>query len=155
MDVKTLLAQQMIRETQYRYGHAIDYGENHEWVDCFTEDGIFEMNPMRNPRMLDGFAYGEPHPGGLRVTGRDELLEFIKRHSNAPTVYHKHMVLNSIIVIEDDEHARSETYFQLLWETSDGPPFIRAMGRYLDELVLGLNDRWRFKKRTSEIESMG
>jgi hypothetical protein len=44
--VKRLAAleeERAILRTLYRYGHSIDYGLELEWVDCFTEDGVFDV----------------------------------------------------------------------------------------------------------------
>ena len=38
-----LEAERAILRTLYRYGHSIDYGLEQEWVDCFTEDGVFDV----------------------------------------------------------------------------------------------------------------
>ena len=35
--------EQAILKNLYRYGHWIDYGDEEAWVDCFTEDGVFDV----------------------------------------------------------------------------------------------------------------
>jgi 3-phenylpropionate/cinnamic acid dioxygenase small subunit len=35
--------EQAILKNLYRYGHSIDYGDEEAWVDCFTEDGVFDV----------------------------------------------------------------------------------------------------------------
>ena len=44
-----LEAERAILRTLYRYGHSIDYGLEQEWVDCFTEDGVFDVRRRVGP----------------------------------------------------------------------------------------------------------
>src|SRR5437870_12707088 len=34
---------QHVVEALNRYAHVTDYGDESEWVDCFTEEGLFEI----------------------------------------------------------------------------------------------------------------
>src|SRR5258708_40095104 len=48
-----------IRDSLHRYAHAIDYGRQSDWVDCFTKDGrfVFKFLPGKSP-------YAGPEPAG-------------------------------------------------------------------------------------------
>src|SRR5579864_3232562 len=75
--------QQGVLDTLHRYAHAIDYGLEDEWVDCFTEDGIFETRPG---------PLGRLGSRGNYAVGREELAAFVARHTRAPERFHKHIV---------------------------------------------------------------
>ena len=105
----------------YRYAHSIDYGLETEWVDCFTEDGAFDMR--RRPH----FAAGE----GQRYEGREALAAFIATHTRAPETWHKHLMAQPRIAVEGDE-AKVESFFLRLDEDASGRAIrarIRALPR--------------------------
>ena len=66
----------------------------------------------------------------------------------------KHCVIAPVIEVGGDG-ARVESYFSNLVENEDrtGPPHIRFMGRYRDEMAKGADGRWRFRQRTSISEA--
>jgi hypothetical protein len=47
--LEALETERAILRTLYRYGHSIDYGLEQEWVDCFTEDGVFDVRRRVGP----------------------------------------------------------------------------------------------------------
>src|SRR5439155_20560469 len=57
-----------VLDTLYRYGHSIDHGPDDEWLDCFTQDGVWDSIP--GPEISDRAS---------RITrrGRAELAAFI------------------------------------------------------------------------------
>jgi ketosteroid isomerase-like protein len=124
----------------YAYGHAIDYGDEAAWVDCFAEDGVFDIR-TRLP--------GTPH---MKVSGRAELRAFVAGHTRAPELWHKHMLVEPVIDVDGDE-ARSDAYFAVLMEHEE-MPLLRVFGRYRDRLVRDADGEWRFLERIAEIESM-
>jgi 3-phenylpropionate/cinnamic acid dioxygenase small subunit len=125
----------------YRYAHAIDYGDEATWVDCFTEDGAFDMRNRPD--------FERP---GRRHEGRAALAAFIKTHTRAPAAYHKHVVVEPQITVDGDV-ARVRSYLFRLDE-SNGAPYLLVFGRYLDTMVRCDDGWWRFKERIVEIESL-
>lgn len=125
--------------TLYRYGHSIDYGLEEDWVDCFTEDGVFDVRHSGTE--------SESH----RYQGRVALAEFVSRHTRAPDRYHKHILVEPVVEISGDR-ASVRSYFTRLDAADDGTPFIRAFGRYIDELVREADGVWRFRERIAEVE---
>jgi ketosteroid isomerase-like protein len=123
----------------HTYGQSIDYGKEEDWVDCFTEDGVFEIRSRI-----------EHQPARL-IEGRDALRTFISRHTRAPELWHKHMIVEPLIEVDGDT-ATCSCYLFVLMEHED-TPLIRVFGRYLDSLERGGDGRWRFKRRIAEIES--
>lgn len=129
-----------IQRRLYAYGHAIDYGDEDEWVDCFTEDGVFDVRGR-----LPGHT-------ALVVSGREALREFAAGHTRPPERYHKHLVIQPVIALEGDR-ATCTSYFLVVME-HEGRPVLRVFGRYRDRLVKEEGGRWRFEERVAEIESM-
>jgi SnoaL-like protein len=129
-----------IVSTLYGYGHALDYGREEDWVDCFTEDGVFDVRTRA----------GEPF---ARCDGREQLLEFARGHTRPPAAYHKHFVVDPVIELEGDT-ARVDSYFARLDAGPDGGhAHVLAMGRYRDELVRSPDGVWRIKYRLAEIQN--
>jgi hypothetical protein len=123
----------------YAYAHAIDYGDEEGWVNCFAEDGVFDIRTRieGTPKMV--------------VSGRTELRSFVSRHTRAPELWHKHMLVEPLITVNGDE-ARSECYLMVLVE-NEGLPTMRVFGRYRDRLIRDTDGEWRFRERVAEIES--
>jgi hypothetical protein len=143
--LERLEAERDILSTLHRYGHSIDYGREADWVDCFTEDGVFDTQYATKP--------GEPGFGSARFEGRAALAAFAAQHPRAPAALHKHLVQSPLFEIRGGE-AEVTSYFELLL-ARDGARQIFAFGRYLDKLVRCPDGRWRFKLRTAEIQSCG
>lgn len=139
--VAMLMAERAVLDTLYRYGHSIDYGHEEEWLDCFEPGGAFDV------RYRVGAKWSR------RYEGRSELAGFIAAHSRAPDRWHKHLLFEPLVTVDGDR-ATARSYFARLDADSDGTPFVRAFGRYLDELVRGPDGRWRFVERVAEVEAV-
>jgi len=128
-----------VLKTLYAYGHSIDYGDEDQWIDCFTADGVFDVRRRLNP------------DARRRHEGRDALAVFVAQHTRAPHAWHKHLLMEPDVTVDGDR-ARCRSYF-LRVDYLDGAPVIVAMGRYLDELVRGDDGVWRFTRRVAEVEN--
>jgi len=122
-----------IQQTMYRYGYAIDYGSEDEWLSCWAEDAAlyWSESPFR---------------------GHEQLLAAFRAHTHAPDVFHKHFVVNAQIDVAGDS-ASARSMFARLDSYPDGPQIL-AFGRYVDKFVRGADGGWRFSERTAEVESM-
>jgi ketosteroid isomerase-like protein len=138
--LELLEAERAITRTLHRYAQSIDYGDEEGWVDCFTEDGVFDVR-SRHAHQLKRL-----------ITGRDELRAFVARHTRAPELWHKHLLIEPLIDV-DGETATCVSYLLVVMEHED-VPVMRVFGRYRDRLVRGEDGRWRFRERIAEIESM-
>lgn len=135
-----LLAERQILDTLHRYCHSIDYGREDDWLDCFTEDGAFDV------RRRVGDTPSRRHQG------RAELARFIAGHTRSPDHWHKHLVMAPRISVHGDE-ATVSSYFTRLDANEDGEPVVHAFGRYRDRLVRCRDGRWRFTERVAEVEA--
>ena len=140
-DVALLMAERAVLGTLYRYGHSIDYGLEQDWLDCFTADGAFDVRYRVGTRP------------SRRFEGRDALATFVAAHSRAPQRWHKHLLFEPMVEVDGDR-ASARSYFARLDASDDGTPFVRAFGRYLDELVRGPDGEWRFAERIAEVEAV-
>jgi ketosteroid isomerase-like protein len=135
--VQALEYREEIVATLRQYGHALDYGDYDRLVDCFTEDAV------RETRRPDGSVN--------RWVGSAGTHDFASRHSHAPEIFHKHLVLNSVIELHGDT-ADVVSYMFRFDPGQGAPSFVWGMGRYLDHLRREPDGRWRITRRVSEIE---
>jgi ketosteroid isomerase-like protein len=124
----------------HAYAHAIDYGDEEAWVDCFTEDGVFDIR-SRHAHQLKKL-----------ISGRAELRDFISRHTRAPERWHKHLLVEPLVTVDGDT-ATCDSYLAVVMDHEE-QPVLRVFGRYRDTLDRGADGKWRFKVRVAEIESM-
>ena len=124
----------------HAYGQAIDYGDEATWVDCFTEDGVFDVRARLS------------HQPNRVVQGRESLEEFISRHTRAPELWHKHLLVEPLITVDGDT-ATCSSYLAVVMEHDD-EPILRVFGRYRDTLARSPDGRWRFVERIADVESM-
>jgi hypothetical protein len=83
--------------------------------------------------------------------GHEELVRFAANHTRAPERFHKHLLVEPVIAVTGDT-ATASSYFVRVDDLA-GVATIYAFGRYLDELVRGVDGRWRFAVRIAEVES--
>jgi hypothetical protein len=133
-----------IRHTMNLYAHAMDYGEEEIWRDCFTDDALFLVSDAQKD-------FEEIY----RVQGDAKLSAYIAAYPRPPEVFAKH-ICTQILIRIDDRVAISESFW-LAINSSGGPeggqPNIMAFGRYKDRLVPCPDGRWRFEERICETES--
>jgi ketosteroid isomerase-like protein len=126
-----------IVDTLNQYGQALDYGDFDRLVDVFTKDAI------RETKRLDGSVN--------RWEGEAGTIDFARRHSHAPDLYHKHLAFNPQVVI--DGNAAKVVSYMFRFDPREGKPsFIWGMGRYLDKMRREPDGKWRISHRVSEIE---
>nr|WP_172436685.1 nuclear transport factor 2 family protein [Rhodococcus erythropolis] len=116
-----------------RYGESLDYGLEDQFVGLFETNGSWTI--WRDGIVDKGF------------TGSDELRRFAQGHTRAPDKVHKHVFTNVRIIVDGDT-ARVSSYFARLDAADDlTESFICEMGQYLDVVVRGNDDQWRFQER--------
>jgi 3-phenylpropionate/cinnamic acid dioxygenase small subunit len=137
-----LEARQAVVERLHRYAHAIDYGDEAAWLDCFVEGAVFDVR-MRLGTRPD-----------VRCEGRAQLAAFIAAHTRPPVAYHKHLLADPVVVLEDDwGRATCHSYFVRVDAGEPRVARVVAMGRYVDRLVRDDDGAWRFQERSAELEN--
>lgn len=146
-----LEAERAVLANLSRYGHSIDYGLRDQWLDCFTEDAVYDLRyrPGLPPRKFRGGTLTET---GVVYRGQAELAVFIAGHTHAPDRWHKHMLMEPVVMLGHGR-ATCQSYFARLDERP-GEPRITSFGRYLDRLLACPDGRWRFEERIAEIEAL-
>jgi hypothetical protein len=121
-----------------RYGYYVDHGRRDEWVNLFTEDGVFE-------NMLyygDDIVNSDPALWRLtRFLGRDQLLEMISAPVNAKIVGHgQHHVGGppSTFRLIDDENAVMVSYSVVYIKENPDSPVVQYQNHAMN--------RWTFRK---------
>ena len=117
-----------IRELAARYNRAFDYGNPEAWVECFTEDGSFEMGSK------------------TLAAGSTDLLAFAKKM--IPTMKVKHCTTDAIVEVDGDTGTHDA--YLILVGCDDKVSVINS-GRYIDAVVR-VNGQWKFKQRVVDID---
>ena len=150
MDTEVLLArlqvledERAILQTLYQYGHAMDYGPDADFIDCFTPVGVWDVRMRLTP------------DGTFTCAGHDEIAASLSVQTSvrAPALYAKHLLIEPRIALDGHE-ASVESYFVRIEPRDDGPTQIVASGRYLDRLIRCDDGKWRFTHRIAEIDDM-
>lgn len=131
--LRLLEDEQAILQTMYAYGHALDYGAEDEFRDCWDENAVLYWTDREPAR------------------GHDAIVSQFRSHTHAPGAYHKHLVIAPRIRIEGDR-ATATSYFVRLDRYPDGP-HVRNFGRYHDVFTRCADGRWRFLERRAENEA--
>jgi len=137
--VRVLEERQLVLDTLHAYSHAIDLGDEEGWVDCFTDDGAFDVRAK-----VPGYPI-------QRHQGRKALAAFIASHTKPPAFQHKHLHVDPKITVTNDR-AEAVGYFVHLVDR-DHKPAVVSYGRYLDTLTRGADGRWRFVERVAEVHA--
>jgi len=123
---------EQIRELYARYAFTIDHGPYEDWVNCFTEDGVFD-----SPRMG-------------RHEGHDALRKFTATYKNsAGDAQVRHMLCNVTFRVEGDR-AIGGCYLTY-YHCKGGKATLEALGRYQDELRK-INGEWLYQYRRVYID---
>jgi hypothetical protein len=148
--LKALEDERSILDTLHRYGHALDYGLEAEFVDCFTEDALWDVRPTR-----DSVRAELERNGRLPAhhQGRAALRQFAEAHTRPPERWHKHFVMDARIKVQGDEATAISYFMRVDGDRVGSGAYIRTFGRYRDQLVRGSDDRWRFRERIAETDA--
>lgn len=121
-------AKVLIQERYSRYCFALDESDADAFVECFVEDGVFDV------------------VGRAKFVGHDSMRDLI---AASTTGRPRHHYLNFWVKSLDSDAAESTAYFVLL-DRSTGA--MNAHGHYVDQLVREGDGQWRFKDRQVYFE---
>ena len=122
-----------IRELLAWYCFHFDAGRFDDWLNLFTEDGVFDVS------------------GVGRFVGRTQLRAFLKNvpvANGVPTM--KHCVMNDIVRVDGDE-ATAQSY--VLVARHGERLELGVAGRYEDRLRR-VDGQWRFMERKAFLDYM-
>lgn len=149
VEIQSLIAEREILRTMAQYSQAIDYNLEDEWVDCFTEDGVYAPGGAVLPESVMSIRRD--------LNGRDALQGFVKRRVELDkqvkrSAFNKHIPLVPLIKV-NGESATVVSHF-VGFAADDGVPVVRDLGRYRDTFVKCADGRWRIKERIFEAEAL-
>ena len=123
-----------IQELFARYAHTVDGYDAEGWVNCFTEDGIFEV---------------EGAGSRLQFRGRLALMEFVKAHIKLlPGT--RHVMTGHLAEINGNDANHSCTLTGFL--VRPGKVYTFASGWYESKLKK-VNGEWKIAHRTAYCEN--
>ena len=128
-------------EALYRYAHAFESGTDEEFVDCFTDDGVFEIR------------YGA-HYGGRpmsRHEGAEQIRRYVAGHASRGAGRPQFRMLADPIVRIDGDQATARSYLVGV-QPFDGQPELIDLGRYEDRLRRVAPGDWRIAERVTGID---
>jgi uncharacterized protein (TIGR02246 family) len=121
-----------IRELYAHYAHTIDEGRFAEWLNCFTEDGVFE-----SPR------FG-------KHSGREGLRRFTAIYQDSlGGAKPFHQMTNVTFKVEGDKAIGC--CYLTYYHCKDGKAALSAAGHYTDRLRKA-DGEWRFESRRVSID---
>jgi 3-phenylpropionate/cinnamic acid dioxygenase small subunit len=138
-ELRALLDERAIIRTMHRYCRALDSGNEHEWLDVFTEDATYDTV------LPDGGVYAH-------LTTRDEFIAFLYAYPRPPVTAPKHVIVDPIIELDGDV-ALGESTFLFLNQTPGEMPRVMAWGRYIDKFRRE-GALWRISSRLCETEAV-
>jgi len=128
--------QAAILATLSRYAHAIDYGLIESWVNCFTEDGVFDVFDAAGERVH-------------REQGRAELAAYLSTKQFPPQRYVHHVFSVPLVEVRGDT-AQVASYFMVLARDGNKAQ-VKVFGRYQDKLTRR-GKEWLLAERVAHIE---
>lgn len=114
-----------------RYCWTVDRGHWDEWLQCFTEDGGFEVR-------------------GQRIQGHAHLRAFADKEVAQAFLWVRHLLHQPTIEILGPTEARARCYLELRGATARGHD-IEALGFY-DDTIVKTNEGWKFKLRKGKFD---
>ena len=128
----TIEDREAIRELYARYAHTIDNARYGEWLDCFTEDGVFESQ-----------RFGR-HSG---VQGLRRFTAIYRESLGGAQVRH---VITNVSFQVDGERGSGGCYL-VYYHCKDGKVQQTAVGYYRDKLRKA-GGKWRFESRQVALD---
>ena len=123
---------EQIRELYARYAYTVDLGRYHDWVQCFTDDGVFD-SPL--------FGQHKGPQGLLKFTA------LYKESQGGAQVRH---VMSNVTFTINGEHATGGCYLTY-YHSKNGKSELAAVGGYNDKL-LKVDGKWLFEYRKVFID---
>jgi hypothetical protein len=124
-----------IEQLAARYNLAIDLGDAQGWVDCFTDDGEFVVEPGGEWSASRGTT-------SSATSGKDDLLTLAKAIIAGPSL--RHWSANRVLT-ETEDGVDSVSYMTILF--LDGPLADQLLSGIMRDRLVHTADGWRFQRR--------
>jgi len=135
MDHDSFLGDRLAIEDVFaRYAHAADRYDAKDWIACYSEDGIFEVDTV-----------------GTRIqfVGRAKLQDFIHAHIRLlPGT--RHVQTNHLVTIDGDNAKHSCTLVGMLSRPEKVYTFISG---WYESSLKRLSGEWKIKKRIVHVDN--
>jgi hypothetical protein len=138
-ELRVLLEERAIMRALHEYAHAMDYGDEPAWVNCFTPDAVFDVVEVVGGRRIH------------REEGHGDLANYVAAYPKPPH-FRKHIVVDPVIDIRGDEADVAAYWLLLERDDADGTPVVAAFGHYDDHLVKR-GGRWLIARRMADVEA--
>ena len=117
-----------------RYAHTIDSYDRDGWANCFTDDGIFEVQA------------GE---GGIRFVGRKALQDFAEANIRlVPGT--RHAMTNHVIDIKGTRASHECTLTGMLSRPEKVYTFVSG---WYESSVTKVDDQWKINHRIAHVDN--
>ena len=132
----TIEDREEIRELYARYAHTIDNGQFNEWLDCFTEDGRLEVQPL-----------------DFKIAGHAQLRQHKERDANSRGGRYRRHWNGSIHLEPAGAGAARGRCYLVAYNGEPGQlPAVADVGVYDDRVVKCADGAWRFSQRVLAMD---
>jgi ketosteroid isomerase-like protein len=137
-DIRVLLAERAISQVMNEYCQAMDGGERARWLDCFTDDAVYEV------LLPNGATY-------TNLKGRADFERFIANYPVLPG--HRHIYVTPVFAVDPDAGTADVSSYWMVIAGSAAGTKIASMGRARDVFV-SQGGRWLIKERRVATEGI-
>lgn len=138
-EIRILLAERAIAATMNVYCQTMDSGDNARWMDCFTEDAVYEV------KLPNGTTYAT-------LSGTADLRIFIANYPVLPG--HRHVYSTPVYDVDPDAGTADVSVYWFVVAGSEKGAGISSLGTSQDKFVRGADGKWRMKARVVQTEGM-
>ncbi|MDB5397047.1 MAG: hypothetical protein JWM91_4553 [Rhodospirillales bacterium] len=138
LELRLLLDERAITAVMNSYCQAMDLGQHDRWLDCFTDDAIYEV------LLPNGATYQHSQ-------GRADLARFIATYPVLPG--HKHVYVTPVFDVHVDARTAEVSSYWFMLAGDGSHAGISSLGRVLDFFVSS-DGRWRIKERRIVTEGI-
>lgn len=133
----------------YRYAHAVEHGTDEDFLNCFTDDAVFDIHYSMSPDPPP-VHHGTRHERGVLHRGREQLAAYIAGNAARRAGVPQFRMLADPTIDLDGDTATATSYLVGVMPV-EGPPEIIDLGRYRDRLRRVGPAEWRIEHRVVEV----
>ena len=138
-DIRILLAEREIAQVMNIYCQTMDAGEQQRWLDCFTDDAVYEVLLPNGSTFVD-------------LKGRADFERFIAGYPILPG--HRHIYVTPVYAVDPDAGTADVSSYWMVIAGSAAGTKIASMGRVQDRFVKSQDGRWRMQARRVQTEGI-